>query len=131
MWIHFIFTNAHFAINLFAALVFFAVFWLYYDAWKGRKEAKELVKIIGFFLLSFSFLLHAAHIETTVLNSSLLGREGSELAVGMLRILGYLFVIVSNLMDPLQPQPEHQNRKISASRVRLLLIPSTTISVSV
>lgn len=59
MWMPFLLENMHFAVNLFTALVFFAVFWLYYDASTVRREWKELIKLIGLFLLSLSFVATA------------------------------------------------------------------------
>ena len=44
--------NIHFAINLFAALVFFAVFWLYFDAWTNKHDVKVLAKWLGFLLVA-------------------------------------------------------------------------------
>lgn len=97
--------NIHFAINLFAALVFFAVGWLYFDAWLGRKTLKEGLKVSGLFLLSISFIIHATYVDSSILTSSLLGNNLNSLLVAATRIPGYIFLIAGILTDPLQPKP--------------------------
>jgi len=39
--------NLHFVVCLFAALAFFAVFWLLIDAWSLHREWKEFFKALG------------------------------------------------------------------------------------
>jgi hypothetical protein len=99
--------NIHFALSLFAALVFFAVFWLYFDAWAARKEKslKELCKWLGFLLVSISFVFYATLIEQSVLGKSIFGNT-SELAANILRLVGYIIIILGQVLDPLQPVPE-------------------------
>ena len=97
--------NIHFAINLFAALVFFAVFWLYFDAWLNKKSSRELYKWTGALLISLSFLIHATQIEQSVLGSSIFGNSTETLAV-ILRFLGYVGFIVGQILDPLQAVPK-------------------------
>lgn len=109
MWYQFILENLHFAINLVAALIFFAVFWLYFDAWLGRKRTKDTVRVIGFFLLSISFIVTASHLESTILPVPLLPHRVYELALFGTRFFGYLLIITSLVMDPLMKKP----RKVS------------------
>src|SRR3990167_4235142 len=97
--------NIHFAISLFASLVFFAVFWLYFDAWTNKKDRKELFKWIGSLLISVSFLIHATFIESSVLGESIFGDTSETLAV-VIRFLGFVSLIIGLLMDPLQPEPK-------------------------
>lgn len=99
----FIGLNLHFAVNLLAALVAFAVFWLIFDAWTVRREAKEAVKWAGFLALSVGFMLLAAAAQTQAGDvSSLVGR-----AADALRFLGYLGIVAGQLMDPLQKRPTY------------------------
>lgn len=96
--------NIHFAVHLFAAIVFFAVFWLYFDAWINKKSSKGLFKWLGALLLSISFLLHATQIEQSILGDSIFGNS-SEILSTILRFIGYLSLIVGQLIDPLQKVP--------------------------
>lgn len=97
--------NLHFALNLFAALVFFAVFWLYFDAWTVSRNFKEFIKFASFLLVALGFLVHSTVIEQTVLGKSLLG-DVSETIATMLRITGYIGIIIGQVIDPLQPKPK-------------------------
>jgi hypothetical protein len=96
--------NIHFAINLFAALVFFSVFWLYFDAWTTEHELKVLARWVGFLLLALSFLAQSTVIEQTVLGNSSLNNF-SETIGAVLCILGLLGIIVSRIIDPPQQKP--------------------------
>ncbi|MDB5184671.1 MAG: hypothetical protein JWN38_479 [Candidatus Saccharibacteria bacterium] len=97
--------NVHFAISLFAALVFFAVFWLYFDAWTAKRDAKAFIKCGGFLLVALAFVLHATIIEQSVLGSSSTGTLADILST-ILRIVGYAGIIIGQLVDPLQPKPK-------------------------
>lgn len=111
MWIQFILENIHFALNLLAALVFFAVFWLYFDAWVGRKTLKDGFKIAGFLLLAISFTIHAVFLESTILTTSILGKTTHFWLLTATRIPGYLFLILGLILDPLQPHPKKESVK--------------------
>lgn len=108
MWLQFFLENLHFALNLFEALVFFAIFWLYFDAWSERKTFREVFKISGFLLLSVSFVIHATLVESAVLSSRLIGSDINNLVFSVSRILGYLLVIAGLIMEPLQSRPTAQ-----------------------
>lgn len=97
--------NLHFAISLFATLVFFAVFWLYFDAWTNKKDTKELYKWLGALLISVSYLIHSTLIEQSVLGKSIFGNT-SEILADVIRLLGYLGLILGQLTDPLQKEPD-------------------------
>ncbi len=103
--IQFFSQNIHFAVNLFAALVFFAVFWLYLDAWLNKKSSRELVKWVGALLISISFLVQATQIEQSVLGSSIFGNSTETLSA-ILRLLGYIGLIIGQILDPLQAVPK-------------------------
>ncbi len=93
--------DIHFAICLFAALVFFAVFWLYFDAWTTSHKNKELIKCAGFSLLALSFLLSGTIVEQSVLGKSLLGSVSTTIAV-IISGVGYIAIIIGLALDPLQ-----------------------------
>lgn len=99
--------NLHFAVSLFAGLAFFAVGWLYYDAWLAQKAPRQIPKILGFFLLSLSFIVYAPLVEHTLLSNPLLGEGTINLISGFLRLSGYLLVAVGIFLDPIQPRPVH------------------------
>ena len=109
MWIQFLLEHAHFAIHLFVALVCFAVFWLYADAWQIKRELKETIKLAGFFLLSVSFVIEATIVETTLVPTIVFFGVSPILVVHVLRLLGYVCVIIGNFIDPLQAIPGKTN----------------------
>ena len=102
LWIQFLLQNAHFAIHLLAALAFFAVFWLYFDAWVDRKNLKEIPRILGWFLLAISFVISAGTVESRIVTDPVFSVELSRLLVVGLRMLGYGMVLVGLIIEPLQ-----------------------------
>ena len=123
MWLQFFLENSHFAINLLAALVFFAVFWLLFDAWLARKSLKEGLKFTGFLLVSISFLVHATSIEATAFSATLIPKNLNMLIVLGTRILGYLLIIFGQLLDPLQPKPVTTGLNPNPSLPAIILVP--------
>ncbi len=110
--IQFFWQNAHFALNLFAALVFFAVAWLYFDASVGRRNVSETLKILGFFIISISFVIHATFVEQIILTSPIFGASLTETIASILRLVGYVLLIAGLIRDPLQKRPaEAKNPK--------------------
>ena len=103
--------DIHFAISLFAALVFFAAFWLYFDAWLAERKAQSIYKWAGFLLIALGFLIYATVIEQSLLSDSFLGNV-SETLSRILRLTGYLVVLLGELLDPLQVKP--RNTRISS-----------------
>lgn len=126
MWTQFLFENAYFAIHLFAALTFFAVFWLYFDAWKEKKQMHDGVRLLGFLLLSVSFLLKSTFLESSILENSMLGGAQTTTAYLILRNVGYLLLIVGALADKLQPRPKDS----PASNI-ILVLPVVTLTFSI
>ena len=117
MWVQFFLENIHFAINFFAALVFFAIFWLYWDAWRKMPLRRDFFRLSGFLLLAISFVIEASQIEAVLLpdgfnNSGVAGA----LMVGT-RIFGYLLVLLGMILDPL---PKHPNTSFGASSKALV-----------
>ncbi|HLE48857.1 MAG TPA: cache domain-containing protein [Patescibacteria group bacterium] len=108
--IQFLLINAHFTINLLVALVCFAVAWLYFDAWLGRKDIREGTKMLGFLFLSLSFIVHSTYIEQTLLETSLIGVKTIEILTVVFRTLGYLVLISGQIIDPLQPLPTYRSQ---------------------
>lgn len=104
----FLLINAHFTLNLFAGLVCFAVTWLYFDAWLGRRDWREGTKALGFLLLALSYVTHSTVIEQQLLTIPLLGVDAIALTTAFLRISGYLILILGQLIDPIQPLPEYR-----------------------
>ena len=88
--VQFLLVNVHFTLNLLVTLVYFAVAWLYFDAWQGRKDFREGSKCFGFFLLSLSFLVHSTAIEQSLLEQPLLGPETINLLTATFKIAGYI-----------------------------------------
>lgn len=108
LW-QFFLENVRFALNLLFALSLFAVGWLYFDAWRERKETKEQFRFIGFFLLALSFLLAATQVDSTAIELKLFQqgmRVFIERLVVLSRIIGYLLIIYGLKIDPFQPRPE-------------------------
>jgi len=123
MWLHFFLENSHFAVNLLGALIFFAVFWLLFDAWLARKSLKEGLKFTGFLLVSISFLVHATSIEATAFSATLIPKNLNMLIVLGTRILGYLLIIFGQLLDPLQPKPVTTGLNPNPSLPAIILVP--------
>src|SRR5438309_8907611 len=98
--LQFLSQNLHFVISLFAALVFFAVFWLYFDAWTAHRAKRDIFKWAGFLLVSASFLLHATIIEQSDLGHPLFG-DTSQTISTILRLIGYAAIIFGQIIDPL------------------------------
>lgn len=111
----FILQNAHFALSLLGAFMFFAVSWLYFDAWLVKKYPRESFKFLGFLLLSFAFLMHATFIEQSILHKSLLPGDLNEFLTTVFKMAGYVFLIVGLATDPLQEHPDvHKEKKLAA-----------------
>lgn len=98
----FILQNAHFAISLLAAFVFFACFWLYLDAWMLKRKAIDSLKFLGFLLLSFSFAIHATSLESTILTTPVLPYEVYRFLFTLFRIGGYVLLVIGVGFETLQ-----------------------------
>lgn len=115
MWHQFFLENVHFALSLFAALIFFAIGWLYFDAWTGKKTIKDGLKIAGLFVLVISFLLDGVSIESTILSSSFLDAKIVSLFLFITRGAGYGLLFAGLISDPLQPTPKAQSGRQTVS----------------
>jgi sensor domain CHASE-containing protein len=97
--------NLYFAINLFVALTFFAVFWLQFDAWLQKRDKAGSFKWLGFLLVSIAFVVHATYVEQSVQGDTGLSHLVVTLSI-ILRAVGYIAIILGQVMDPLQKVPE-------------------------
>lgn len=123
MWYQFLWENFHFAVNLFTSLAFFSIFWLYFDAWVERKTFKEGLKILGFLLLSLSFLAHAVLIESSSLSVSVLGSGFGEQISLILKNIGYFLLLIGLITDPLIPKPKLTMIAVTNLAIPYLLAP--------
>ncbi len=105
MWSSFFLENLHFALNLGAFLVFFAVFWLYFDAWTGRKTFKEFIRFSGFLVLAVSFLVGSLQVESIIADVSIIPRDLILVILFSTRLAGYLLLIIALQLDPLMAKP--------------------------
>lgn len=110
----FLLINTHFTVNLFAALVSFAVSWLYFDAWLGRKDLRESSKSFGFFMLSVSFVMSATALDQSIIQDSIFAGQSLQVAIIAIRAVGYITLIIGQIVDPLQPMPSYRLQTASA-----------------
>ena len=101
----FILIDTHFVISLLAALVFFAIAWLYVDAWVLNRKMKETTLFFGFIFLAISFLAQSVVIDQALLNESIFGAGIINLIKNSFRIFAYLTLIFGQVIVPLQPVP--------------------------
>lgn len=114
MWLIFFLENAHFALNFLAALVMFAVFWLYYEPWKVRRNRDEVPLLLGYLLLAISFVIHAVFVENPAIRSSLFGEHTHDLLLIFTRLPGYLLLAFGVLLDPLPHRPTNLTTPLSS-----------------
>lgn len=123
MWTAYLFEITRFAICLFTALVLFATFWLYLDAWNIKRTPGGFVRCIGFLILSLSFVISAVMMETSLLHQTLFNYFNMDNLQLILRSLGYLGIFVGALWaDKLQARPKvEKNEKTFA--LPFMIIP--------
>ncbi|OGG02805.1 hypothetical protein A2W14_07330 [Candidatus Gottesmanbacteria bacterium RBG_16_37_8] len=130
MWLQYFLEIAHFAIYLLTALVFFGVAWLYFDAARLKSRPKEILKFIGFFLLSIVYLLHASYIETILVPQPILGESGL-VVLKSLNIFALFLIILGLFIDPLQDIPNRPSgKKITRLFIPLLLSAPFVLIIS-
>lgn len=119
MLYQFLFSNIHFALTIFGALVFFAGGWLFFDSWKMEKKHKTIIaKSIGFFLLACAYGIHATTIQTP-------------LVLGVLQIcktLGLLIILSSLLVEPILHTPSNSQNTLKQNAAFFPIGTATTIS---
>jgi hypothetical protein len=106
MWLQYIFQNIHFALNVTAALILFAAFWLYFDASIGLKSLRERFRSIGFLMISISYLMHAGYLESPILTNTISTSVWYGTIYNFLHLGGYLFLIASLIFEPLMQVPK-------------------------
>lgn len=108
MWQIFGAEIARFSILVIGSLVLFGLFWLYYDAWSERKEARQLPLLLGLALLPLSFLAQAMNLETSVLTSAWSGGVANMVKSGYLylRVIAYALILVGLILTPLTKRPK-------------------------
>jgi hypothetical protein len=110
----FILVDSHFVLSLLAALVFFAIAWLYFDAWVANRKMKETTLFFGFLFLAVSFVAEAVIIDQALLSSSILGSGTAALIKNLFRIAGYVTLIIGQISVPLQPVPDIGKKTVNA-----------------
>ncbi|MDD5342580.1 MAG: cache domain-containing protein [Patescibacteria group bacterium] len=95
MWYNFWLQNSHFGVEIFIGLVFFATAWLYLDSWGAKKEAKTLLRALGFFSLALWAVLGATSSEFSALR----------LIETIAKFTGLAFVLISFIIDPVPKIP--------------------------
>lgn len=115
MLTQFVFTNTAFAINLFAAFVFFATGWLYLDsAQQAGKNRGVLVRAVGFFLVAVHFIAAATQQSQPLVILVSTGLEA----------VGLILITLSLLAEPILLVPGKAAGLISLAT--LSLIPFST-----
>jgi hypothetical protein len=117
---------------LFAALVFFASFWLYFDAWaSGNKKIKrDVFKWLGFLLVSASFFVYATVIEQSILGRSIFGNTSGVVAEA-LALVGFVFIIIGQLAEPLQKKPDIDRLETESLESRAEQAPTDSSKVGI
>jgi hypothetical protein len=110
----FILVDSHFILSLLAALVFFAIAWLYFDAWSANRKMKETTLFFGFLFLAISFVAQSVIIDQALLNQTNLGVDIATLIKNISRITGYAFLIIGQIVVPLQPIPTKDKNMVGA-----------------
>jgi len=113
MWYQFYLEQIHFSLNVFAFLIFFAVFWLYFDAWQARHRRVLSIRFTGYLVLSLSFLVHATRMESAMAHFSLFRGIAQPMLMTVGIIIGYILIIISLILDPIEDQPERTSVQFS------------------
>ncbi|OGG01769.1 hypothetical protein A2Z33_00315 [Candidatus Gottesmanbacteria bacterium RBG_16_52_11] len=121
MWSQFYLIQADFAVSILAALTFFGVFWLHFDAWIVRKSPLLSVRTVGFLLLAVSSLVAAVRIETGIIDP-IFPESIRHITELILTFTGLLLIIGSVLADPLTKRPITPARTIQP-----LVLPLTAV----
>jgi hypothetical protein len=121
MWNEFILENVHFTVNCFAALVFFAIFWLYLDAWQIKKVSYLAFRMISFAVLAISFMFSGVAIESSILQVGLT-KGITENTASVLQLIGYLILIASLFIEPIESRPNDKK----GHQLLIIAIPTLT-----
>lgn len=105
MWTEFFLQHLHFTVYIFAAVVFFAIDWLYFDAWLGRRDRREVPLLVGYLLLALSFGVEATISDFAFLPNPLLATDITVQLIGIARFIGFLGIIYTIYIVPLTSRP--------------------------
>ncbi|MCX6730666.1 MAG: hypothetical protein NTZ55_02360, partial [Candidatus Roizmanbacteria bacterium] len=108
MWTIFSLEISRFSILVLSALVVFGLFWLYFDAWTGRKNQRDVPLLFGLLLLALSLLTQGMTLETQVLMNAWKGNWIEIVRSGYLymRIAAYICIIIGLYLTPIEKRPE-------------------------
>ncbi len=94
MSLFFLFSNLHFSLNIFGALVFFIAAWLAVDSFSIRRDLSAISKIIGFSLLAVAQASHAFDLKLDYYYITY-----------FLYFLGSIFILISVAKEAFLPRP--------------------------
>lgn len=124
LWTQFYLAFSHFVIHTLAALVLFAVFWLYFDAWLVKKKAILVPKLLGLALLAISYLIEGTVLDISTTTSTLFGATFGAGFVVLTRITAYVALILGLYTEPIQKRP---HRRVSSAAA--ILIPGIGLPI--
>lgn len=115
MWLIFVLENIHFAAYIFVALVLFAAFWLYYDAFRAKKRLPDGIRVLGFLILAASFVIEGTMVEANIARFVTIQL--------LLRNVGYFGVLIGILCENVQDKPKRA-REVIRAPIANFLVPN-------
>lgn len=112
MWYQFILQNLHFGINVLVALSFFAVFWLYLDAYSGKKDRKFIPLISGYLLLSLYYLLKSSVVDFAISDTTFFDSDVFLDLLSATKNLGAFLIIVTLFLDSSPQKPSIKSKAL-------------------
>lgn len=114
-----IFGNIHLGLELFGAIVFFIITWLFGEAYLLKKDVWSAMRFLGFLLLSLWQLLHAAY-----------GLGGELISfVPYIYLAGLLLILLSYLLEKLPPRPDNMAAALSLPNFFILSRLNEIVSI--
>ncbi len=113
-----LYTNLHFTINIFVALIFFATGWLHYSSWTLEKKGKIMfARSLGFFLLAIMSIGQATSI----------GLSGFVFALQIVKIVGLAIILASLIKEPALQPPKNEVAAISLILISQFFVPISAL----
>jgi hypothetical protein len=106
MWYQFILQNLHFTINVFIALILFAIALLHFDSLSITKSLAQKIRTVGFVILGLAFLFSSLSAESLLFPGHIIPSTLLNLIITFTHLASYLLIVVSLLIDPIQPKPK-------------------------
>lgn len=106
----------------------FAVAWLYFDAFLVRKAGREAIRAVGYLLLALSFIAQATIVESGLITASIIPQSLHIWFYTLTRIPGYIFIIWSLIVDPIQPKPKTEGIQESKQAAAPAIVPMLSLS---